>query len=63
MLVMSSEVETSLILRQWKRSRDLIRLLPARLAFGLPVYLAASPAARFLHFGRKDKVLRLSFKQ
>jgi len=40
---MSSEVETSLDLI----SRELIRSLPDRTAFGLPVYVAASQAAPF----------------
>src|SRR5206468_10813095 len=41
--VMSSEVETSLLLK----SRDLVRSLPIRSTSGLPVYVAASPAAPF----------------
>jgi hypothetical protein len=40
---MSSGVETSLI----PGSRDLIRSLPVRSTSGLPVYVAASPAAPF----------------
>ena len=39
---MSSEVETSLIV-----PKDLIRSLPVRSASGLPVHVAASPAAPF----------------
>jgi len=53
---MSSEVETSLI----AGSRDLIRALPVRSTSGLPVYVAASPAAPFstlLRFARNDKIV------
>src|SRR6266481_10050970 len=58
LLVMSSEVETSLFLIQ--TARDLICSLPVHSASGLPVYVAASPAAPFstpLRFARNDKLL------
>jgi hypothetical protein len=54
---MSSEAETSLIILGV--ARDLIRSLPVRSTFGLPVYVAASPAAPFstpLRFARNDKI-------
>ena len=49
------------------KSRDLIRSLPIRSAFGLPVYVATSQAAPFLTpnvFGaRNDKNARLEWKR
>src|SRR6266850_263064 len=56
--VMSSEVETSLFLIL--TARDLIRSLLVRSASGLPVHVAASPAAPFstpLRSARNDKQL------
>jgi len=56
--VIPSEVEESLFLIQ--TARDLIRSLPVRSAFSLPVDVAASPAAPFstsLRFARNDKRL------
>jgi hypothetical protein len=48
-------------------SRDLIRFLPVRSAFGLAVYVTASPAAPFSTpkaFGaRNDKNARLEWKR
>ena len=35
--------------------RDVIRSLPVRSTFSLPVYVAASPARSILDFGRNDK--------
>jgi hypothetical protein len=52
---MSSEVETSL---DCLNSEKFDSLAPARSASGLPVHVAASPAAPFstpLRFGRNDK--------
>ncbi len=44
---MSSGVETSHDFARGMIMRDLIRSLPVRSAFGLPVYVSASPAAPF----------------
>ena len=58
-LVMSSEVETSLDVYATGMTRDLIRSLPVRSASGLPVYVAASPSAPFstaLRSARNDKL-------
>jgi hypothetical protein len=44
---MPGEVETSSGLCEIETMRDLIRSLPVRSAFGLPVYVAASQAAPF----------------
>src|SRR5262249_3948381 len=56
--VMSSEVETPLEIAQFDKAgnlaRDLIRSLPIRSAFGVPVYLAA-PSHSVLDFSRNGK--------
>jgi hypothetical protein len=64
-LVMSSEVETSLDFPAAEIARHLIRSLPVRSASGLPVYVAASPAAPFstaLRSARNDNGLEDAFE-
>src|SRR6266481_8049807 len=60
LLVMSSEVETSLFLIQ--TARDLICSLPVHSASGLPVYVAASSAAPFSTLLRVARIDRLLFQ-